>query len=190
MPTETLEPNSCDKTTSGWDACGFCSVSGGSESCNCSAASTCSDGSVHSSGARFHNFDSPSHQGEWDDCQLKVAWKLYGETGDDSASCVIHRAYLQYSTNGGSGWNNFPGFPKNATGSNQSGTATHELSTGQNIANVQVRMYVQVQSCDPCAGGSTDECCETIEGTGKEFCYCIPSCSTGCSGGDCEEGAC
>jgi hypothetical protein len=172
MPTETLEPNSCDKTTSGWDACESCSASG--ESCDCSGISSCDGGANAKSGARFHNFDSPAHQGEWDDCEIKVDWKIYAKT----TSCNVCQLVIQYSTNGGGAWNNFSGFPKDATYSDQTGTATQSLSTGQNISNVQVRMYGSATSCSPCPGGS--ERCGFYE-MGKWFCWNVDNC------GECTE---
>ncbi len=184
MPTEILEPNSCDKTTSGWNPCGACSVSGGSETCNCETASGCSSGSVEKSGARFYNFDAATQQAFWTSVLIKVDWKLYAETGDDPGSCDQNKLYLQYKT--ASSWNNFSGFPKTASGSNQTGTATQSISTGQNIANVQVRMYALAECCSPCQSGADDQCCVDIEG--HEICWCVLNCGN-CTG-DCSPGAC
>lgn len=182
MSVETLEPNSCDKTTSGWNACGACSAA--AETCNCSTASGCSSGSVEKSGVRFYSFDSPSQQAFWTSVIIKVNWKLYKETDGDAASCDKNRLYLQYSLNGNQNpWTNFSGFPKTATGSNQTGVATQSFGIGQNIANVQVRAYAEAECCQPCDG--VDHCCITVGE--HETCYC-GSCAS-CSG-TCNPGAC
>lgn len=182
MSTEILEPGSCDKTTSGWNACGACSA--GAETCTCETASGCSSGSVEKSGARFYNFDTPSQQAFWTSVIIKVDWKLFKMTDGDSASCDQNKLYLQYSLNGNSNpWTNFSGFPKTKSTSHQTGTATQSFSVGQNIANVQVRMYALAECCEPCAGA--DDCCIDVEG--REVCYCS---SCGSCPGDCYPGAC
>jgi hypothetical protein len=168
MPTEILEPNSCDKTTSGWVACGSCSASG--ESCDCSASSSCDGGANSKSGARFYNFDNPDYQDDWSSVLIKVDWKIYAQED----TCNLCQLIIQYSTNGGSGWNTM--LTKNATGSDQTGQATQAISTGQNISNVQVRMYGSATSCDPCSGGPGDVDCGWYEG-GKWFCYHETNCS-------------
>lgn len=180
MPIETLEPNSCDKTLTGMNACGACSA--GAETCDCETASGCSSGSVEKSGAEFYNFDSAVHQAEWSTAILKVNWKLYGETDGDSASCDQNKLYLKYYTNL-VGWQNFSGFPKTATGSNQTGTATASISTSTSVASIKIQAYALAECCTPCSGG--DECCMDVEG--REICFCS-SCAS-CTG-DCNAGAC
>jgi hypothetical protein len=141
---------------------------------------------VEKSGADFFNFDAASYQAYWTAATLKVDWKLWKLTGDDSGSCDQNKLYLQYNL--GSGWNNFSGFPKSATGSTQTGTATKALGLSQNMANVQVRAYALAECCTPCAPTATDRCCENIEG--REFCWCVDDCATDCPFGDCEYGGC
>lgn len=167
MSTEILEPNSCDKTTSGWTACGSCSAA--SETCDCSAISSCEGGANVKSGARFFNFDAADEQAHWTSVLIKVDWKLYAQT----SSCNLCQLVIQYSTNGGGGWNTM--LTKNATGSDQTGTATQAISTSQNIANVQVRMYGTATSCSPCPGGS-EECGFYDSEASRWFCWGVDNC--------------
>jgi len=179
MSTETLEPGSCDKTTSGWDACALCNA--GAETCDCSANSVCSDGSNAKSGARYYNFDTPTQQEHWSSVIIKVDWKLYAKT----ASCNANQLVIQYSTNGGSGWTTM--LTKNATYSDQTGTETQSFSTSQNIANVQVRVYGSATSCSPCTGGAVD-CGYYDNEANRWFCWKegdCPSCAEECDPPEC-----
>ncbi len=179
MSTEILEPNSCDKTTSGWTACGACSA--GAETCDCSAVSSCDGGSNVKSGARYYSFDSPSQQAYWSSVLIKVDWKLFAKT----ASCNTCQLVIQYSINGGSSWITM--LTKNATGSDQTGTETQAISTSQNIANVQVRVYGSATSCSPCSGGAVD-CGYYDTEASRWFCWNeddCPSCSESCNPPEC-----
>jgi hypothetical protein len=70
MATETLEPTACDKTTSGWSACGSCS-----------------------SGARYHTFDSPSYQSYWTALVAKMDYKVWAFNDDDSTACYTNHTH-------------------------------------------------------------------------------------------------
>jgi hypothetical protein len=190
MATEILEPSSCDKTTSGWSACGSCSA--GSETCDCTATSDCTSGTTEKSGARFYNFGSASYQSYWTAVVAKMDYKVWAHDGDDSTSCTNSRAKAQYSTNGGSTWSDIGSYI-NAGSSNKTGTVTKSgLSTSLNVSNFQMRIFAEAKSCSPCASsGRPDRCWYYDSELGKEFSFCASSCS-GCTGEytECEINGC
>lgn len=192
MPVENLDPNACDKSIgAGFGTCGTCSAA--SRTCNCSASSSCDTGSLEKVGVIFKTFDSPTQQANWDDATLKVSWKLHKLNGDDQDSCLKNQLDLRYSLDGGVSWTKFSGFPKNATGSNQTGTATKALSVNQDISKVQVQIFAKADCCTPCAGGGY-KCEQYIPELDRDICWehggpCPGDCNCGanctCSAGSC-----
>jgi hypothetical protein len=179
MATEILEPNSCDKTTSGWQACGACSA--GSETSTCEATSDCDSGSNVKSGARFHNFDAAtkSHSSR----SLKFDYKLWANDGDDAASCNTNQLVVEYSLNGGSGWNSWSTVSSGS--SNKTGSLSQSISTSQDISQVQVRSYASATSCSPCSGGGGSIWCGFYDSElGRNFCWKVDDC------GDCVHSPC
>jgi hypothetical protein len=185
MPTEILEPGGCDKTTSGWSACGSCSAA--AETCDCVATSDCSSGSNEKSGARYHTFDTPVYQSSYSALALKVDYKVFAYDGDDSSACNKNQMVIQYSTNGGSSWSTVT--TVNAGASNKTGTASQTISspTTVNIANVQVRIYASATCCTPCASGDVG-CGFYDEGLGRWFCWNVDNC--GECAQTCDPGGC
>ena len=178
MATETLEPTACDKTTSGMSACTSCSAA--SETCDCTAVSDCSSGTTTQSAARFHTFDTPSYQSYWTALVAKMDYKVWAFDGDDSTACLKNKAYIQYSTDGGSNWNTI-GSAINAGASNKTGTATKSgLSTSLNVAQFQMRIYAEADCCTPCESGpgKPDRCWYYDAEFDKEFSYCNADCVT------------
>jgi hypothetical protein len=188
MGTEILDPGGCDKTTSGWSACGACSAGG--ESCTCEASSDCDSGTNVKSGARYYSFDSPVHQGDYTALNLKYQYKVWAHDGDDGTACNTSRMVIQYSTNGGSSWLSWDSV--SAGGGSKTGTKTKSISTGTNIANVQIRMYAEAACCTPCESGpGYDYICEMYDGElDRTFCHHAEDCGDCGIGWDCSEGSC
>ena len=189
MATESLSPTSKTNPTSGYGVCH--TVSHPQDIIECRPFSSCVDGALDQDGAELGNFSS-ANQGDWDAAaDLKVQWKIFGTTSEDT--CTVKQVKLEYSLNGGSGWTPFTGWPKNATGSSQTGTATMSglISTSQNLANVRIRMMVRVASCDPCDdGGGGGFHCEWFDSElQKTLCYNLSNCDD-CAQGDCSSGSC
>jgi hypothetical protein len=107
----------------------------------CRPQSSCENGALDQDGAELHTFSS-SNQADWDAAaDLKVTWKIFGLDSDDT--CSTKQVKLEYKL--ASTWIAFSGWPKNATGSSQTGTATASgvISKSQNLANVAATPVIQ-----------------------------------------------
>lgn len=189
MATESLSPTSKLNPTSGYGQCH--DVNAAQDIIKCKPYSSCVDGALDQDGAELYNFSS-SNQGDWDGpADIKVTWKIFGTTSEDT--CTTKQVKLEYKL--ASSWIAFPGWPKNATGSSQTGTATasNVVGTSQNLANVRIRMMVRVASCDPCDDGGdpgdpTFACSTYDSELGRELCYNVTNCSN--CGWSCDSGSC
>lgn len=159
MATETLNPTARTCPASGQG--GFACNSNTNTTASCTVASPCNVAPLIKDSCEWHSFDSPSFQDDWSSVHLEVPWTVDAQ-GTDEDDCSLEEVKLQYSTNGGSAWANFSGFPKTPSGSSQSGTASQSLSVGQNIADVRVRIIVQVIGLETC--GSPPDPCGTTAG--------------------------
>jgi hypothetical protein len=190
MATEYLSPTGKTNPTSGYGQC--YEVNAAQDSIKCRPQSSCENGALDQDGAELHTFSS-SNQADWDAAaDLKVTWKIFGLGSDDT--CSTKQVKLEYKL--ASTWIAFSGWPKNATGSSQTGTATASgvISKSQNLANVKVRMIVRTASCDPCDdGGDPGDpvfCCKEYDSElGRWVHYHVTDCNN-CTLSECNAGSC
>ena len=131
---------------------------------------------------RFSALEAPVYQDDYDTYKIRFSWST---TPDNDCSQAI--AYAQYSTNGGSSWNNFSGWPKNPVAS-ASGTGTVSLSVAQSHTTVRVRFYVEATCNDDCCPSPPSAVCHPalditnlrVEGVYTTGACCNPD-TGGCS---------
>lgn len=132
----------------------------------CTLSKDCRSTALGQASIQWSAWQDPAHQADWTSASLKVEWTFDPRGGGCDG---VVRLRLEYSTNGGSSWTAFSGFPKNATGALQSGTASVSVAVGQNLDNLLVRMFLEVQidASNYCPGqrpGDPDFC--TLSGRG------------------------
>lgn len=139
--------------------------SGSATTGDCSGEKDCRSLSLLQASIAWMTWQTPAHKPDWTSATLKVPWSLPARTGGCAG---VARLRLEYSTNAGSSWTAFSGFPKNHTYGNQSGTASANISVSQNLANLLVRMVleVQVDAVEYCPGAPPAERC-TIGATAE-----------------------
>lgn len=149
MATETIRTT---QFTAPDPSAGGLACSGTGTTGTCSINKNCRTTVLTVSSIRWKTWQSPAHQSDWTAVSLKVAWSLSALNAE--ACDGVARLTLSYSTNNGSSWTNFSGFPKNATGSSQNGTASASIPASVNLAQLLVRavLEVQVDSSESCAG--------------------------------------
>lgn len=171
MATEYLNPTSVTTPSVGGSSC-----SGSSTARSCTAESECHE-SLDKATADHKNFSSPSYQAYWSSATLKVDWKTLAQASNER-SCENGpdnrgEYRLKYSLNGGSTWFDFSGFPRRGYNTNQTGTVSLSLSTGQDISKVQVRINCQADGTN-CPTGA---CCY-----GANYCSCRIDTEAACEG--------
>lgn len=149
MATETVRTTafSAPDPQAGGLACSGTATTG-----TCSINRNCRQTALTVSSIRWRLWQTPSFKADWTAASLRVEWSLSALNAE--ACDGTRRLTLSYSTNNGSSWSQFSGFPKNATGSQQSGTATASIPVSTNLSQLLVRavLEVQVASGDSCAG--------------------------------------
>jgi len=158
MAVETTHPNSYVVPAVGLSG-GAC-ASPTATSASCSAISQCINPSncnvcvFSRASVEFYNWDTMAYQAAYTALTLKVSWS----TSACSGTCddVTRKIYIDYSTDGGSNWTTFSGFPKDCASS--SGTASATLSVSITESQLRVRAY-SIALCGNADG--TCDCCST-----------------------------
>ena len=146
MSTDTLYAGNNGRVA-GTDSCSSTSNSGGT----CAPISYCGDPVLVQQGHYWDDFSSGAHQSWWTSTGTLSC--VYAITSGGNGTPATDIVELQYSLNNGSSWSSFSGFPKTVTSA--SGTATKTgITSGQNLANVQIRAISKAASCSPCDPGN------------------------------------
>lgn len=154
MSVETLRPTAYTAPAPG---AGTAACTATATTATCTSSKNCTSTSLLQRSASFHTWATPAHQDDYSSLTLKVEWTLAALAGDACAGIASMR--LEYSTNDGDTWAAFTGFPKAATGSPQSGTASKTLSVSQDLSQLRVRVVLEIQIYEHCTGPSDPEYC-------------------------------
>lgn len=130
MPTVAVNPSS--NTTP--DQGGTSAVTGASNTGHAATTSSASGANTQSKSCKWTGF--PAGSGTITAVVLKVGWAQDGTLSDGGVSTASD-FIIEYSLNGGSSWNSLHGASQITAST--SGTDTANLSTGQNLTQVQVR---------------------------------------------------
>jgi hypothetical protein len=108
---------------------------------------SCTSSSVVAESVEWRTWQTAQNATYWSSVALKVEWSIDLLT---DGCCVTKRVRLEYSTNNGSTWGAFSGFPKTPTASGSSGTASAAIAVSQDRTKLRVRMVVESSADSPC----------------------------------------